>query len=204
MFCVPTPAVFSYYTGAIGDNTPWKSLLLREIARTEFVIMIFVCFVCTAEFGVNEIFVLQRLRFLVKEQRLLEKYGVTGPLPDAMRDAILQRGLLQIIEGCAVDPVNAILAFAHSGKIGWTAPDALGWFLYEFDKACIINVPEWSAAGQKRGRAGKSVVGTARLEISPAYVAEFCEAGMSHAYAQAVWDRNRDSSVGLTQIPLLD
>lgn len=74
LLCVPTPAVFSNYTRAIGDDTPRVSPLFRKIAKTEFFIMAFVCFVRMAEFGVNEMFVPQRLRSFVEERRLPEKY----------------------------------------------------------------------------------------------------------------------------------
>lgn len=85
--------------------------------------------------------------------------------------------------------MNAILAIARLAEIDCSAPNAVFRFLFELDEACIINVPKWSIASQKRGRAGESIVSMTRPEVSPQYVEEVCGAGMRRAYAQSDWYR---------------
>lgn len=57
-----------------------------------------------------------------------------------------------------MDLVAALLAFARLGEVDWAAPNAVGWFIYDFSDAVIVSVPEWRAAGFKRGRCGKTVL----------------------------------------------
>lgn len=111
--------------------------------------------------------------------------GVLGPLPVAMREKTLQRGLLRIINDYNVDPVLALMAFARSGVVGWSSFDAVGWFSYDFVEAMIVNVPEWTSGGHKRGRAGEILLGVAHQRVRSTYVADYREVGMRRAYAQA-------------------
>lgn len=132
MLCVPSPPVFAYYSGVLGDGGHCFGHLLRATAITEFTITSFVCFIRAAEFGATDLFLPPRLRAMIDEGRVSASDGVLIPLSLGMRDKILERGLLHIFWDCEVEPVSAVLGFARSSELDWTAPDSLGWFHNDF------------------------------------------------------------------------
>lgn len=64
MFCVPTLPTFAYYPGAFGNGCQLFSWLLCKTAITKSTVMLFVCFIRAAEFGVPDLFLPTRFRAL--------------------------------------------------------------------------------------------------------------------------------------------
>lgn len=130
--------------------------------------------------------------------------GCLGAVVGRAAGEILQPGLLCIISGREVDPVLALMAFARSEELDWSAFNAVVWFPFDVAEAKIVNGPEWAGGGLKRGRAGEPVSGMTHPKVWPTYVLEYCETGMRRAYARAVWDRFKATNVDLDKIPSLD
>lgn len=62
ILCVPIPPMFAYYSGAFENGGQAFIQLLWRTAIKVFMVMSFVCFIWTAEFGVPELFLPNRLR----------------------------------------------------------------------------------------------------------------------------------------------
>lgn len=96
MLCLPVPPVFAYQSEIFGDEDYRFGHVLRETAVTEFIIMTFVCFICSAEFGLTDLIFPPRLHALVEDDRISPNEGVLLLLPQAMKKKVLQRGIIRI------------------------------------------------------------------------------------------------------------
>lgn len=75
--------------------------------------------------------------------------GMFAPSPCEIGANILNRGLPRISSDCAVNTVAVIFPFACADEIACTAPDCLGWFLYDFLDVTNVLVPEWQTKSLK-------------------------------------------------------
>lgn len=95
-------------------------------------------------------FLQARLWALTSNGGLRANQGFLVRLPCKIRANVLNPGLLHIISDCAVDPLDASLAFARAGETGLIVPDCSGWFLYNIAETTIILVSKWQATSLKR------------------------------------------------------
>lgn len=122
--------------------------------------------------------------------RLRAKEKVLIMLPSAVRENVIKCGLLCLVSDCDFDPVDMISAFERAGEIKWTAPDCVGWFLYNFAGTSTISVPEWQAEKLRRGLRGSALLGVAHAKVAPCYVESFRDVGITE---QRVFLQNMDT-----------
>lgn len=120
-----------------------------------------------------------RHRAQLENGHLRTNERVLVPLPIEMRANILKRVLLHTTSDCAMDPVAAIIAFASAGEIDWTAPNFVGWFLYDSVDAATTSIPEWQTKSLKRGFCGSAIPKVANAKVAPDYLKNTRDAGMS-------------------------
>lgn len=65
-------------------------------------------------------------------------------------------------------------------------------------------MPEWNAAGFRRGRSGQMVLAVLHLPFTSSYVEGLFDAGLNRAYAQAIWKCFRANWTGLVCVPSLE
>lgn len=87
----------------------------------------------------------------------------------------------------SVDLKAAVSVFARAGEIDWYVLDGLGGSLYEFVVATAISVPKWQAKSLKQGLRDEALPGAVREKVIPFYAGEFCDAGVSREFTEAVW-----------------
>lgn len=125
MLCVTSPPISAYSFSAFNGNAPRFSPPLPKTAMPESTIVSFVCFIQPAGYGVADLFMPVPLQAITEGSRLRANDQVPLSPWSQMRANVLARGLSRLISDCAVDPVAAILAFAHLDEIDWTAPDCV-------------------------------------------------------------------------------
>lgn len=116
---------------------------------------------------------------------------------------LLKRMLSRLTGNFGVDPVAAVFAFARLGENGQTAPDCVGWFLYDVADSAIIFVPEWQGKRLKQGLCGEALSGAAHATAASRYMKGFCDADMSREFVKMVCARYKADGTGLKKIPLL-
>lgn len=121
MLGVPTLPVFEYYSRVISGLDSRSSMLVREVAVSEFAIMALVCFL-RAQSGVEPLFSTVRMRSLD------DGYLVTVPLPPALRTLLFKRGLLCMLSVSGIHLMNGLLEFPCTAEIAWTTQVAIRWF----------------------------------------------------------------------------
>lgn len=102
-----------------------------------------------------------------------------------------------------MDPVSAILAFERAGEIDWSAPDCLGWFLYDFADATIFPVPELRAKSLTRELRDNALPGVVYAKVALRYVDVLRDVTMSRKFAEAVWKRYKADDTDLRDISSL-
>lgn len=171
--------MFAYYSSAFGANALLFDHPLLEIAVTGSTIMLLVCFIFAAEYGVAVLLVPTHLWALVNGGRRHVNKRVLVPPPSTRRVDVLKRGFLRFISDYAVDPVVAILANLRLVEIGCAAPKCVGWYQYVYKVAAMIFVHEWLTKSLKRGLRNDALLGVVETKVAPCYVKEFSNAGMS-------------------------
>lgn len=86
---VPTSSMLAYYSGAFGDGGQPFSQLYRKTAIMELMMMSFVCFIWTAEFGVLELFQPSGIGALQDEGCLYANEEVLVPLSRKIKVKIM-------------------------------------------------------------------------------------------------------------------
>lgn len=75
--------------------------------------------------------------------------------------------------------------------------DCLGSFSYAFGEATIIPVSEWHDTSYRQGRQGGTLSRTVYLKLTPQYVKEFRDEGVSRELVEAVWVRYKVDGTNL-------
>lgn len=117
LLCVPTLPMFAYSSGAFGNDCQPFSRLLCKIEITEFTVMGLFCFVRAAEFGVPNLFFLNRLCALRDEGCLCANKRVVILLKRKMNAKIMKRVQLMTINDSKVDAASALIVLASASKV---------------------------------------------------------------------------------------
>lgn len=84
---------------------------------TRLMTLSFVCFMHAAKNGAADLLLQARLRALPADDCSQASGEMLAPLSYETRTSILKRGPLRVISKIAVEPVAAIVVFAHAGEI---------------------------------------------------------------------------------------
>lgn len=170
MICFRTRPMFAFYLGVLGNCGQLFSRLHHKTVITKFAVMLLVCFVCAALFGVPELLLFGRFCVLRDEDRFITKKGALIPLSRKMKANIMQQGLLPTIIDREVAQPFVLSPFPPARKIKWTKEKALNWHLYDFAFAVIIAVSGRKADGYENSCHGDSLSGVVHPKVISSYV----------------------------------
>lgn len=203
MLCLPAPSMFAYFSSELGNGGQPFSRLLRKTAITKHTVMLLVCLVWAAEFGVPGLFLPGKFRASRDEWRLRAIEKVFIPLSPKVKTKIMDWGLLPLITVCKVDSVPALLVYARLDEIDWSDSATSGCYVYDFTAGILFAVQEWKVDGARKAAMATHfmVWCTRRLLRDKSRIFNFRKSGMERELFEEDWSCFKTEGLGLKVMP---